>query len=84
MTTADQLAIVNKLLHPPEEAHTLVQVSLAAVLSGPHSPPTAGRTGDRLGQVPETVGAGEAGAGAVAVRVDLREVPVDWCGRAEC
>ena len=29
MTTADQLAIVNKLLQPPEEAHTLAQVSLS-------------------------------------------------------
>ena len=27
MTTADQLAIVNKLLQQPEEAHTLAQVS---------------------------------------------------------
>ena len=28
MTTADQLALVNKLLQQPEEAHTLAQVSL--------------------------------------------------------
>ena len=28
MTTADQLALVNKLLQPPEEAHTLVQAGL--------------------------------------------------------
>ena len=33
MTTADQLALVNKLLQPPEEAHTLAQVSLSLSLS---------------------------------------------------
>ena len=30
MTTADQLAIVNRLLHAPEEAYTIAQVNIIA------------------------------------------------------
>ena len=37
MTTADQLALVNKLLQPPEEAHTLAQVSLSLSLYQPET-----------------------------------------------
>ena len=33
MTTADQLAIVSKLLQPQEEAHTIAQVSFGIALS---------------------------------------------------